>query len=143
MLLGASCFVSETTLNPKMGRSVRIIVPAEKPLCLSNLNIQELTNASAQWAEQNNFDAVVWTALDSAFYTKAGEAFSPEAALRYPSRLSDDKKAKATEYIQEAPGGHHRVSPHVATTRPDPKCSDTPMSGASCGWPELNSRRLE
>jgi hypothetical protein len=55
------------------------------------------------WAEHNDFDAVIWTALEANFDERTGETFSPEAALHYLDCLPDSIRTKALEYIRNAP----------------------------------------
>lgn len=55
------------------------------------------------WAQSQNWDAVVWTALTSNFSEKRGEPYSPQAALRYFNHLEAEAKARALEYVVKAP----------------------------------------
>jgi hypothetical protein len=55
------------------------------------------------WAENEQFDAVIWTALGPRFYDSIRVAFSPPAAVRYVSELLAESRAKAFEYIRNAP----------------------------------------
>ena len=60
------------------------------------------------WAEQQGFDAAIWTALPSSFKIKTGEDFCVEAATAYLRGLPTSTRDKAIEYIEKAP-------PEVAT----------------------------
>jgi hypothetical protein len=55
-----------------------------------------------QWAEARDLDAVVWTALPPSFN---GETRSPslQEVIEYLRVLSDDKLARARDYIERAP----------------------------------------
>lgn len=55
------------------------------------------------WARLKNFDAVVWTDLQSNYAEKRGDAFSVQAALAYLQNLPPEAKVKAVEYIRNAP----------------------------------------
>src|SRR5258708_7466876 len=59
-------------------------------------NIRSLTKQWSDvlraWAEQMNFDAVIWTALGSNFFERALKAFSSDAALHYLNNLSEPAK---------------------------------------------------
>ena len=55
------------------------------------------------WAHAHNWEAIVWTGLISNFAEKFGEPFSAPAAFLYFNGLSGETKARAIEYIQNAP----------------------------------------
>ncbi len=55
------------------------------------------------WAQAHNWEAIVWTALQSNFKEKVGEPFSADAAVRYLNHLTGESKRIALEYIQKAP----------------------------------------
>ena len=55
------------------------------------------------WAQTQNWEAIVWTALISNFAEKRGEPYSAEAAIRYFNGLAGETKARATEYVEKAP----------------------------------------
>jgi hypothetical protein len=57
----------------------------------------------AAWAAERGWDAVVWTALGSNFYDRAGEPFSVEAAMRYLDTRDEATRDKALTYIRRAP----------------------------------------
>ena len=59
---------------------------------------EETVNAIRSWAEKRNYDAVVWTALQSNF-----KNYSVERAVRYLAELPREGKVKAKEYIENAP----------------------------------------
>lgn len=60
-------------------------------------------NRIRAWVQEKGFDAVIWTALGSNFSNKKGKPFTPEAALQYVSQLIGKSKARALEYINNAP----------------------------------------
>ncbi|RWD10415.1 hypothetical protein [Mesorhizobium sp.] len=57
------------------------------------------------WAQENNYDAAIWTALASNFHEpdRAGEPFSVGAAIRYLETLNAPKLSAALGYIRSAP----------------------------------------
>lgn len=55
------------------------------------------------WAEAEEFDAVIWTALGPRFFDRIRVRFSPPAAVRYVGELPMESRAKAFEYIRQAP----------------------------------------
>ena len=55
------------------------------------------------WAEEKQFDAVIWTAIGPRFREKTGEPFSVDAAVGYLARLPEQTKALALDYIRNAP----------------------------------------
>jgi len=57
----------------------------------------------AAWAAERGWDAVVWTALGSNFYDRAGEPFSVEAAMRYLDTRDEATRDKALTQIRRAP----------------------------------------
>lgn len=57
----------------------------------------------AAWAAERGWDAVVWMALGSNFYDRAGEPFSVEAAMRYLDTRDEATRDKALTYIRRAP----------------------------------------
>lgn len=56
-----------------------------------------------QWAIANRFDGVIWTSLLSNFEKTLLVPFSKETAVSYINGLSPELKAKALEYIMNAP----------------------------------------
>lgn len=57
----------------------------------------------AAWAENKDVEVVIWTDLPSNFAEKTGKPFSVPNAIDYLQALSPDGKAKAGEYIRQAP----------------------------------------
>lgn len=55
------------------------------------------------WAEFKDFDAVIWTDLDSNFKKIIKSEFSTENGLEYLNNLEKKIKEKAIEYINKAP----------------------------------------
>ena len=55
------------------------------------------------WAKTKNFDAVVWTALDSNFKKCKKMEFTIENAIQHLNGLSPKGKLEAKKYIREAP----------------------------------------
>jgi hypothetical protein len=73
-----------------------------------------------EWGKKTGFDAVVWTALESNFEEKAGEPFSPDAAVRYLAKLAGAEEAAAVQYIENAPAEvntpvRRLVTAHIAS----------------------------
>ena len=62
-----------------------------------------LQNEIILWATKKKFDAVIWTALKSNFEGEAGKPFSVEEALAHLKGLDDIGKARAAEYVRNAP----------------------------------------
>lgn len=56
-----------------------------------------------KWARPKKIDVVIWADLASNFKEKCGRPFSVEAALTYTKSLTSDAKAKAAEYVWQAP----------------------------------------
>lgn len=62
------------------------------------------TDAIAEWAQTNEYDAVVWTALRPKFRGSFDEApKDAEDVLDYLRGLSDETSARASEYVRKAP----------------------------------------
>lgn len=59
---------------------------------------EETVKGILSWARKKNYDAVVWTALGSNF-----KNYSVERAVQYLVELPREGKAKAKEYIENAP----------------------------------------
>lgn len=57
----------------------------------------------AAWAKAKNFNAVVWTDLQSNFLEKTGNPFSVDAAMEYIQGLSEEGRRAASDYIDRAP----------------------------------------
>jgi len=55
------------------------------------------------WAAARQIDAVIWTALESNFASKASKAFSVDAAIQYLGALTGKSRDLAREYIEKAP----------------------------------------
>jgi hypothetical protein len=55
------------------------------------------------WANENNFDAVIWTALRNNFEQKVAKEFSVMAALQYLESLKGNVFDVALAYIRRAP----------------------------------------
>jgi hypothetical protein len=60
-------------------------------------------DAIVAWAAPKALEGVVWTDLESNFAKETGKIFSVEAALDYLARLKGEAKAKAEEYLRNAP----------------------------------------
>ena len=56
-----------------------------------------------QWLDRSNFDAVIWTNLESNFSNKREVNFSVENAFRYLESLPPVCKENARDYIRKAP----------------------------------------
>lgn len=59
--------------------------------------------AIVTWAQQHNFDVVIWTGLKSNFKERKNHNFSFSAALDHLRALPSEGKVKAAEYIRKAP----------------------------------------
>jgi hypothetical protein len=57
----------------------------------------------SQWAQQNDIDTVIWTAIGPRFIERTGTPFSVDAAIHYLVSLTEPTKAMALEYIRNAP----------------------------------------
>jgi len=57
----------------------------------------------ADWCDQKEFDAAVWTALPANFENKTGRAFSVDNALAYLKGLPPATQKTALDYIKNAP----------------------------------------
>jgi len=77
-----------------VGNSVREWSRAHHPIACGHIK---------EWAQKHNWGAVIWTGLISNFAEKFGEPFSAPAAFRYFNGLTGETKARATEYVQNAP----------------------------------------
>jgi hypothetical protein len=58
-----------------------------------------------EWAKSNNFDATIWTALNSNFQERSAQnaPFSVSAAVNHVCSLDDAPKDAALNYIRKAP----------------------------------------
>lgn len=63
----------------------------------------ETRNKIVGWAAERSIDVVIWTDLPSNFAEKVGKPFSVPNAIEYLQSLQPDGKAKAVEYIRQAP----------------------------------------
>jgi hypothetical protein len=61
------------------------------------------TKSIIEWARGKGLDAVVWTTLHSNFAELTGRSFSVQDALLHLKSLPTDGRAKAAEYIRNAP----------------------------------------
>jgi hypothetical protein len=57
----------------------------------------------AQWAREENWDAVIWTALGPKFKDVLRVQFSVDAAMGFLAGLKGEEAAKAFNYIRRAP----------------------------------------
>lgn len=64
---------------------------------------ESLTKRIKDWAELKNFDAVIWTDLESNFQKFMNLEFSVENGLKYINSLDEKRKKEAMEYINKAP----------------------------------------
>jgi hypothetical protein len=55
------------------------------------------------WAQTNDWQAVIWTALTSNFAEEQREPFTLPAALHYLNSLTGQTRSRALEYIHRAP----------------------------------------
>lgn len=65
----------------------------------------DVPEAIRRWADQTDFDAVIWTGLPNNFLelSERKEAFSLSAAVAHVESLCDEGKSQAVEYIFRAP----------------------------------------
>jgi len=70
------------------------------PRARRHINVVE---SISKWATANSLDAVIWTSLGIKFKDATGVSFSVSAAVNYLASLNSDKRAKAFEYIRNAP----------------------------------------
>lgn len=71
----------------------------------SELSLSAIPQTIADWADQTDFDAVIWTGLPNNFreMNEQGESFSHASAIAHLESLCDEGKRKAAEYIFRAP----------------------------------------
>ena len=69
----------------------------------SRQNHPDACDTIKAWAQVNNWQAVVWTALISNFESNGRPPFSVPAAVAYVNNLGDLEKSKAIEYVRRAP----------------------------------------
>lgn len=60
-------------------------------------------NSIASWAQERNFDAVIWTALTSNFSKEQRQTYTVESAVNYLRELPPDAKREAAKYIRRSP----------------------------------------
>lgn len=60
-------------------------------------------NVIDDWLASSDFDAVIWTALESNFRKIIGESFSVERALKYLRDLPSDSQQTALDYFRIVP----------------------------------------
>lgn len=63
----------------------------------------EVVPGVGAWCRQHNLTGVVWTDLPSLFASRAGEPWSPQAAVRYLAHCQGEARRRAEEYIRRAP----------------------------------------
>ncbi|PQO33481.1 hypothetical protein C5Y96_11625 [Blastopirellula marina] len=68
-------------------------------------SLPSIPPAIVEWADQTDFDAVIWTALPNNFrdLNERGENFSPASAIAHIESLCEVGKWKAVEYVHRAP----------------------------------------
>jgi hypothetical protein len=66
-------------------------------------NHPDACNTIRAWAQANDWQAVIWTALSSNFAEALHQPFTVQAALDYLNGLAGETRAKAFEYIRRAP----------------------------------------
>jgi len=72
----------------------------------SNTQYPDHTNVFdniADWCDQAEFDAAIWTALPANFQDKTGRAFSVDNAIAYLKGLQTVSQKTALDYINNAP----------------------------------------
>lgn len=83
-------------------KEVGVYLPHEHPRGLSQDSVPPTIKA---WAEQTDFDAVIWTGLPNNFrdLSDQGETFTHASAITHIESLCDQGKWKSAEYIFRAP----------------------------------------
>lgn len=83
-------------------KEVGVYLPHSHPPGLSQANIPPTIT---KWADQTDFDAVIWTGLPNNFreLSDQGDHFSHAAAIAHVESLCDEGKWKSVEYIFRAP----------------------------------------
>lgn len=56
-----------------------------------------------EWIQGTDYDAVIWTSLKVKFYEKTKKLFTPQEAVKYLKKLDPEARARAIEYIENAP----------------------------------------
>jgi hypothetical protein len=62
-----------------------------------------VTHTERAWAQANDWQAVIWTALASNFAEEQQEPFTVPNAIRYLDGLDGETQTRAFEYIRRAP----------------------------------------
>lgn len=107
----------ETTSSQKIGY-VNRIRHTERPY--SRQHHPAACDAIKAWAQANEWDAVIWTALISNFQQRLKTPFSPFAAVDYVNSLRGTTKAKTLEYIRRAPAEVDTPVRQILTTPTSP-----------------------
>lgn len=73
------------------------------------------------WAQAQDMEAVIWTALISNFAEKSGEPYSAETVVQYFNSLAGETKTRAVEYVQKAPPEVDTPFRRLALTAANPR----------------------
>ncbi|WDI42306.1 hypothetical protein [Bremerella sp. P1] len=115
--LGAECRVAYTISNRESPaqaiqdlrirenaseQQVGVYLPRTESSGLSQATVPKTIS---DWADQTDFDAVIWTGLPNNFHelNDLGEAFSHTSAITHLESLCEEGKRKSVEYIFRAP----------------------------------------
>lgn len=98
----ANLRVREGTSSEKIG-FVNLVANTERDY--SRQQHPDACDAIKLWAQEHDWQAVIWTALASNFSEKQNQPFTFAAAVEYVAGLSGSAKATALEYIHRAPDG--------------------------------------
>jgi len=90
----------ENTVADKIG-FVNLVANTERDY--SRRQHPAACDAIKGWAQANDWQAVIWTALISNFASDGRPPFSTPAAVAYVNDLTGETKTRALEYLQRAP----------------------------------------
>jgi hypothetical protein len=93
-------FVENITLKYSVGY-VNLVSGTERGWARENHPLS--CDVIKQWARENRFDAVIWTALLPNFERVFDVPFTVDGAVNYINNLTEPVKSKAMEYIKNAP----------------------------------------
>ncbi len=80
---------------------INLVKHTERPR--ARQNHPAACDAITVWARENDWEAVIWTALPSNFEAQQHQPFTVQAGLDYLNGLTGETRARAFEYIRRAP----------------------------------------
>ena len=89
--------------NPPQDRIGYVNLVAHTERAWARENYPDACDTITAWAQANDWQAVIWTALLPNFEEKQHEPFTVPAAVRYLNGLADETRIRAFEYIRRAP----------------------------------------